>query len=950
MIFFAHDDDVAQMLAHAAAEPQDLRNLLALCWQLRQRDWRRALSLADEIPAQLTAQSSSLPIVFLPLATQMMDLRLQLVRGEVLWLQSQFQAGQALASAVLSAINALPEDNVECAYLRADVHWLLGSLENEMGQFAARDQHWQEMRQAALQLDDQLRLGFVDAAIASTISFRSTLEAEHLAKRYLESDLQQWPLATRAAIYDFLGLQVRMGSDLSRAVVYWTQAFAAYQQTGQLRRTIHTASNIGNWFCKLNDANTALEWTELALQLARPLNWPHALAVCLLHSTNSLRQLGKVDAAQAILQEALEIFQDLPISRAYAISLWTLGDMALARDDNSRALQAFTELQTCANTLGHGDFQTNALRGQAQALCNLARYAEGLAVAQAGLQLATEQEDVKGKIAALQIIASIYDKCADCSEFAILLPNGQPAPSTPLHYLLQALALGEAIENFIIPSELFEAIGEAYAKIDDFALAYRHSRLANLARESIYNNNATNRANALQAQHQVQRERAEREHLQQLALAEAGRAKVLQNTSSTLAHLGAIGQEITAQLDLQAVCHSIFRHVHSLLDTSYFVIYLFTDDQRRLHSIYRVQEEQHLPPIEVLLDDAACNVARCAREQHEVLINDCTTPQGLALQTDVVPTHSGMFGPLSTSKGKLGVMTIQTTHRQAYGEREELIFRNLCAYGAIALDNAFAYKKLQETQQQLVEQEKLAALGSLVAGVAHELNTPLGNSLITATGLQDYADELEKLVVGKRLKLSELMAYIAKHREGMGLIVRGLQTAANLVVSFKQVAADRSTAQRRCFDLRQTTREVVATMMSQVRASGHRLQLEIEAGIVMDSYPGPYGQVITSFIENAITHAFIGREHGLIQIHAHIHKKGRVLVKFTDNGVGIAAKDMKRIFEPFFTTNLGQGGNGLGLSISYNIVTSMLQGQISADSKATLGAVFYLDLPLAVSS
>ncbi|MBI3230274.1 MAG: GAF domain-containing sensor histidine kinase, partial [Burkholderiales bacterium] len=353
------------------------------------------------------------------------------------------------------------------------------------------------------------------------------------------------------------------------------------------------------------------------------------------------------------------------------------------------------------------------------------------------------------------------------------------------------------------------------------------------------------------------------------------------------------------------------------------------------------------------------HAALCARMQREILISsgenseqnhDQQNHHDDCLTHETTPCLSAMFGPLATGKRNLGVMTIQSRQPAAYGEREELIFRNLCSYGAIALDNAYAYKKLQEAQIQLVEQEKLAALGSLVAGVAHELNTPLGNSLVTATGLQDYGDHLQMQLENQSLRLCDLEEFIARQREGMDLILRGLHSAANLVVSFKQVAADRTTAQRRFFDLQQTTHEVVATMNSLIRADGHRILVDIPPNIQLDSYPGPYGQVITSFINNAVCHAFPSRRPGQITLRATQPKAGRVLITFGDNGVGIEACNLKRIFDPFFTTSLGQGGNGLGLSISYNIVTSMLQGHISVESTPGEGAVFILDLPLTVEA
>lgn len=138
-------------------------------------------------------------------------------------------------------------------------------------------------------------------------------------------------------------------------------------------------------------------------------------------------------------------------------------------------------------------------------------------------------------------------------------------------------------------------------------------------------------------------------------------------------------------------------------------------------------------------------------------------------------------------------------------------------------------------------------------------------------------------------------------------------------------------------------------MMNRIRASSHRIVVEVPDGIALDSYPGPFGQVITNLINNALLHAFDGREGGRIRLMAHPAVDGRVTIVFDDNGGGIAPENLTRIFDPFFTTKLGQGGSGLGLSISYNIVTSLLGGQIGVTS-GPHGTAFTLELPLVAPS
>ena len=231
------------------------------------------------------------------------------------------------------------------------------------------------------------------------------------------------------------------------------------------------------------------------------------------------------------------------------------------------------------------------------------------------------------------------------------------------------------------------------------------------------------------------------------------------------------------------------------------------------------------------------------------------------------------------------------------------------------------------------------------AGVAHDLNTPLGNSLIIASALQLKTLAMDEKMQGQSLRAAELQDYLSDAEEASMLIVRGLRNAAELVNSFKQVAVDRTAAHRRVFDLHQTCNEIIATLMSQIRPTGHEISLHIPPGITMNSYPGPFGQVISDFISNALVHAFEDGRKGRMSLSAKQGGAGQVIIEFADNGCGIAPQNLSRIFDPFFTTKMGQGGNGLGLSISYNIVTSLLQGRISVTSTLGEGTVFTLDIP-----
>ena len=257
-----------------------------------------------------------------------------------------------------------------------------------------------------------------------------------------------------------------------------------------------------------------------------------------------------------------------------------------------------------------------------------------------------------------------------------------------------------------------------------------------------------------------------------------------------------------------------------------------------------------------------------------------------------------------------------------------------------------ALAELRDTQRNLIEAEKLAALGGLVAGVAHEVNNPVGISLTVASSLalrsQTFATEL----ASGPLRRSRLDEYTAGTLVAANQLVANLHRAGELIQSFKQVAVDRSQAERRTFDLLQATEQILASLRPTLKTSRIRLAVEVPEGIAMNSYPGPFGQVLTNLFLNAVGHAFEGREGGAITITGRRRGGNQVELLFRDDGAGMSEHVQKRAFDPFFTTRRGSGGTGLGLHIVYNLVTGRLGGKIMLSSSPGLGSTFLIVLPL----
>lgn len=255
-----------------------------------------------------------------------------------------------------------------------------------------------------------------------------------------------------------------------------------------------------------------------------------------------------------------------------------------------------------------------------------------------------------------------------------------------------------------------------------------------------------------------------------------------------------------------------------------------------------------------------------------------------------------------------------------------------------------AYEELQQAQATLIQAEKLAALGGLVAGVAHEINTPLGITLTGASVLAERTRRFAAQLQAGQLKKSEVEDYLLLAGESVELILANANRAAHLVHSFKEVAVDQTSEARREYDLARYLEEVVESLRPSYKRLPVKVHTRCPPGIQMDGYPGALAQVVTNLLLNALTHAFPDGAAGQILLGVEV-EGDEIVLRFEDDGQGIAAEHLAHIFEPFFTTKRGVGGSGLGLHVVYNIVTQRLGGQIQVSSTPGRGTRFTLRMP-----
>jgi len=295
-----------------------------------------------------------------------------------------------------------------------------------------------------------------------------------------------------------------------------------------------------------------------------------------------------------------------------------------------------------------------------------------------------------------------------------------------------------------------------------------------------------------------------------------------------------------------------------------------------------------------------------------------------------------------------------TERRQAEANRIRLIQEQEAKTAAIRYSQEIAAKnvelaktlqQLKTTQAQLIESEKMASLGNLVAGVAHEINTPLGIGITAASTLENKTQTTVAAYDNKQLKGSELKTYFDLASRSSRLILNNLERAGELVQSFKQVAVDQSHADRRRFAVKKYLQDTLVNLTPHLKRNQHQVMINGDDKLEINSYPGAFSQIITNLVMNSLQHAYAEGQVGHLQFELR-EEDEQLIIEYKDDGRGIPQEHLGKIFEPFFTTRRNQGGTGLGLHIVYNLVTQKLKGTIRCESELKVGATFILKLPI----
>jgi two-component system NtrC family sensor kinase len=254
--------------------------------------------------------------------------------------------------------------------------------------------------------------------------------------------------------------------------------------------------------------------------------------------------------------------------------------------------------------------------------------------------------------------------------------------------------------------------------------------------------------------------------------------------------------------------------------------------------------------------------------------------------------------------------------------------------------------QLSLSQNELVQKEKMAALGSLVAGVSHEVNTPIGITYTVATHLAESYTSIRKKFTDGRMSKNDFQSFLNNLDESLQLLLSNTRRATELIKSFKMMAVDQTSGERRIFNLRDYIDEVLLNLRPRLKKTTHIISVECPGNLQLDSYPGALSQILANLILNSLTHAFPDEASGgHLTIQVAQPDPEYVELRYSDDGCGIPPEQQNRVFEPFFTTKRNNGGSGLGLHLVYNLTTGSLNGQVSLESQHGRGTMFKIRFP-----
>ena len=945
MNLFAPEEEISDLTAHltSARGLDKFICQLTLAWHLRQRDSRRALSIAIQAMTDLTELDAPETL------RRQFHARLCLIRAEIAALFAELKIAETLLAEAVSVFSDLNDG------IGLGDAWLTdAALALELGKVEREAIACANAASCYARTGDSLRLAIAESWAIYELAFYdpSAASVRHAAfdRQYLHADQP----AVAAHLAAALGV-IHGRREPARASVYYLQASELARQAGLVRLAIVSAGNSGESMQTVGDLEGAAEVYDWAAARAHETEWPALVGNAMSHFGSLLRQLGQLERSQQTLEEALHGFSRTPGGINKAIVHAELAECLLLQGKTDQALASFSQAISLFRAANSMDDLPQTLIRFARALSISGNASAALAAIDEARALIKQHQFTALGVSLNQALADIH------ARHIITMPAHMRAPNAIIHYLEESLQTGELTEGWQASTELLLALSDAWSDADDASKALHYARQAVIAEQRESKKQAHNRTAMAQVRHETELIRAEAEQHRLIAAAEARRAASLQEAGSTLERLGKIGQQITSNLEPEAVFEAIHFHLKDLLDATTFIIYLLSADGKTLTQAFGIEENLPHPYHEVELTDERASSARCVREKREIKL-ELQPDNDFPVVPDTLETLSLLFAPLSIGERILGVMSIQTPREFAYGERECLIFRSLCAYGAIALDNASAYRELRLTQQQLEaasiterqarkKAEDATRLKSeFLANMSHEIRTPMNAVIgLAHLALQTKLTAKQYDYVSKIHHAGESLLGIINDILDFSKIEAGMLDVENISFSIKEVLSGVSTV---------TSQKAYEKQIAYI----FHIEKDVPARLLGD--PLRLSQVLINLVNNAIKftpgEGEIELNVSLVQTKAELEARPahecdpmHILFSVRDTGIGMSDEQLHKLFQPFTqadgSTTRKYGGTGLGLSISRRLV-ELMGGQIEVCSKENQGSVFSFELAFQIDN
>ncbi len=424
--------------------------------------------------------------------------------------------------------------------------------------------------------------------------------------------------------------------------------------------------------------------------------------------------------------------------------------------------------------------------------------------------------------------------------------------------------------------------------------------------------------------------------------------KALEKSRQNIEVLTKIGQTITSSLDYNYIFSNLYTYIKQIMPADGFAITNYEAETNELVYKHREILGQNLPLSPIDLDQKESLAVWVMKNNRDCKINTAKD-RALYVQNDDTwhdSFQSAIYLRLENDGKTIGTISIYSIEPYIYDYTHVEMLKTLSTYTSIALKNAETYKILNAAQNQLVESEKMAALGNLVAGVAHEINTPIGICVTASSRLDTKTKDFLQVMNAGTMKKKDLTDFLATNEEGMRILLTNLRRAADLVQGFKRVAVEHSSETQRVFDLKDYLQETIMSLKPEFKKRPFNVHLDL-AEISINSYASAFSQIATNLFMNSIIHGFKNRETGNMELKTFVKGKN-VVLSYKDDGNGMTPEILARIYEPFFTTNREGGGSGLGMNIVYNLVQK-INGKIHVESSPGKGVLFLIEIPLGIN-